>query len=40
MEIPLPPRSQQDLTVDILSSLDSKIRWNTQINHNLEGIAA
>ncbi|MST99438.1 restriction endonuclease subunit S [Victivallaceae bacterium BBE-744-WT-12] len=36
MEIPLPPRSQQDLTVDILSSLDSKIRWNTQINHNLE----
>ena len=40
MEIPLPPRSQQDLTVDILSSLDSKIRWNAQINHNLEGIAA
>lgn len=40
MEIPLPSRSQQDLTVDILSSLDSKIRWNTQINHNLEGIAA
>ena len=36
MEIPLPSRSQQDLTVDILSSLDSKIRWNTQINHNLE----
>ena len=36
MEIPLPSRSQQDLTVDILSSLDSKIRWNAQINHNLE----
>ena len=40
MEIPLPSRSQQDLTVDILSSLDSKIRWNAQINHNLEEIAA
>ena len=40
MEILLPSRSQQDLTVDILSSLDSKIRWNAQINHNLEEIAA
>lgn len=39
MEIPLPSRSQQDLTVDILSSLDSKIRWNAQINHNLEAQA-
>ena len=40
MEIFLPPRAQQDLTVDVLSSLEAKIRWNSQINHNLEARAA
>ena len=40
MEIKLPSRKQQDLTVDVLSLLDEKIRLNTQINHNLERDAA
>lgn len=36
MPIPIPPRSQQDGIVAILSSLDEKIRKNTEINKNLE----
>ena len=36
MPIPLPPRSQQDGLVDILSSLDAKIRKNADVNENLE----
>ena len=40
MEIPLPPRDQQNLAVDVLSSLDAKIKKNTQINQNLEACAA
>lgn len=36
MPIPIPPRQQQDGIVDILSSLDEKIRKNTEINENLE----
>ena len=36
MPIPLPPRSQQDGIVDILSSLDAKIRKNADINKNLQ----
>lgn len=35
MPIPLPPRSQQDGLVDILSSLDAKIRKNVALNENL-----
>lgn len=35
MPIPLPPRSQQDGIVDILSSLDAKIRKNGEVNENL-----
>ena len=35
MPIPVPPRLQQDGIVDILSSLDAKIRKNTEINENL-----
>lgn len=35
MPIPIPPRSQQDGIVAILSSLDEKIRKNTEINKNL-----
>ncbi len=35
MPIPLPPRTQQDGIVEILSSLDRKIRKNTEINKNL-----
>lgn len=36
MMIPLPPRTQQDGIVEILSSLDAKIRKNVEINGNLE----
>lgn len=36
MPIPLPPRSQQDGLVDILSSLDAKIRKNVALNENLQ----
>lgn len=36
MPIPLPPRPQQDGIVDILSSLDAKIRKNADVNKNLE----
>ena len=36
MRIDIPPRKQQDLLVDVLSSLDTKIRVNNQINRNLE----
>lgn len=35
MPISLPPRQQQDGIVKILSSLDEKIRKNTEINENL-----
>ena len=35
MPIPIPPRQQQDGIVEILSSLDEKIRKNTEINDNL-----
>ena len=34
--VPIPPRPQQDGIVDILSSLDEKIRKNTEVNENLE----
>ena len=36
MEIKLPPRNIQDQLVDVLSSLDKKIKLNNRINHNLE----
>lgn len=36
MPIPLPPRPQQDGIVDILSSLDAKIRKNADVNKNLQ----
>ena len=36
MQIDIPPRKQQDLLVDVLSSLDAKFRINNQINRNLE----
>ena len=36
MEITLPPRDVQDRLVEILSSLDEKIKLNNRINHNLE----
>lgn len=36
MPVPIPPRPQQDGIVDILSSLDEKIRKNTEVNENLE----
>ena len=35
MPVPIPPRPQQDGIVDILSSLDEKIRKNTEVNKNL-----
>ena len=35
MPVPLPPRQQQDGIVEILSSLDKKIRKNIEINENL-----
>ena len=35
MPIPLPPRQQQDGIVELLSSLDKKIRKNTEVNENL-----
>lgn len=35
MPVPIPLRKQQDGIVDILSSLDEKIRKNTEINENL-----
>ena len=34
--VPIPPRPQQDGIVDILSSLDEKIRKNTEVNENLQ----
>lgn len=36
MPIPLPPRQQQDGIVELLSSLDKKIRKNTEVNENLQ----
>lgn len=36
MEISIPPREQQDFLVNVLSSLDSKIKLNQKINENLE----
>lgn len=36
MSMPIPPRSQQDGLVSILSSLDAKIRMNSEINENLQ----
>ena len=36
MEITLPPRNLQDRLVEILGSLDEKIKLNNRINHNLE----
>ena len=36
MEIYLPPRNLQDRLVEILSSIDNKIKLNNRINHNLE----
>lgn len=36
MPIPLPPQSQQDKLVSILSDIDSKIKLNNEINSNLE----
>ena len=36
MPIPLPPRQQQDGIVELLSSLDNKIRKNTEVNENLQ----
>ena len=35
MPVPIPPRPQQDGIVDILSSIDEKIRKNTEVNENL-----
>ena len=35
MQIPIPPRSQQDRMVEILSALDAKIQMNSMINENL-----
>ena len=36
MEIKLPPRQVQDRLVEVLSSIDYKIKLNNRINHNLE----
>lgn len=36
MEIKLPPRAVQNRLVEILSSMDDKIKLNNRINHNLE----
>ena len=36
MEISLPPRTVQDRLVEVLSSIDDKIKLNNRINHNLE----
>ena len=36
MPIKLPPREQQDFLVEVLSTIDSKIRINKKINDNLE----
>ena len=36
MEIPLPPREQQDYLVSVLEPLDEKIAINREINENLE----
>ena len=36
MPIILPPRTQQDVLVKVLSSLDDKIELNNKINQNLE----
>ena len=36
MEIQLPPRSQQDSMVNLLSKIDKKIEINKEINNNLE----
>ena len=40
MEIPLPPREQQDYLVSVLEPLDEKIATNREINDNLEQQAA
>ena len=40
MEIPLPPREQQDFLVRLLRPLDDKIELNQKINENLEQQAA
>ena len=40
MPIPLPPRQQQDGIVELLSSLDKKIRTNTEVNENLYQMVA
>lgn len=39
MQIPLPPRKQQDFLVSILKPIDDKIAANKEINKNLEGQA-
>ena len=39
MEINLPPREVQDRLVEILSSIDDKIKLNSRVNHNLLTIA-
>lgn len=36
MPVPVPPRRQQDGIVDILSSIERKIRKNEEVNKNLE----
>ena len=36
MKISLPPRPVQDRLVEVLSSIDDKIKLNNRINHNLE----
>lgn len=38
MVIPLPPRTQQDGIVNLLSSIDEKIKKNDEINKNLEAL--
>lgn len=40
MEIPLPPREQQDYLVSVLEPLDEKIAINREINDNLQQQAA
>lgn len=39
LEIPIPPRRQQDFLADTLSCLDAKIELNNKINENLEAQA-
>lgn len=40
MDIPLPPREQQDFIVRVLSPIDEKIKLNQKINDNLQQQAA